>query len=235
MSHLLRCDLAWNISFSSRFDDRLPHFGLWGFHAHLLPRMLHQVAIWQLNDFIPISQTCHRRSARRNTCQHLFPIRHKTAIVVLPISQITSDDNFDQCMKSELTMQQNAWMCQRSGYNAAVFCIYYIGFCASICHPFWIKWASDPDDLQSKMGTEGLSKAGMHIILNAVCLSLACYAIWNCLGGERCKADIFQAASENENVLCSVLIFCTRVVCGTWSRAPSTLSAKRCNTQHSMC
>lgn len=109
MSHLLRCDLAWNISFSSHFDDRLLHFGLWGFHAHLLPRMLYQVAIWQLNDFISIFQTRCRHSLQWILLPTSFPFLHKTAIVLLSISQ-TFSNNFDQCIKPELMW--NAWMCQ---------------------------------------------------------------------------------------------------------------------------
>lgn len=63
---------------------------------------------------------------------------------------------------------------------------------------FKIKWASDPDDLQSKTGTEGLSKAGMHIILNAVCLSLASYAIWNCLGRGVCHKTHILSSKWNK-------------------------------------
>lgn len=57
MSHSIHGDLAWNISLSFHFHDRLLHFGLWGFHAHLLTRTLYQVAIWQRDDSATIFQT----------------------------------------------------------------------------------------------------------------------------------------------------------------------------------
>lgn len=134
MSHLLRCDLAWNISFSSHFDDRLLHFGLWGFHAHLLPRMLYQVAIWQSNDFISILQTCRRHSSQR-TLANIFSLPpHKTGIVLLSISQ-TFNNNFDQSIKSEL-MMQNAWMfrCMSQWYFA------YIIPALELAYATYFKW-----------------------------------------------------------------------------------------------
>lgn len=205
MSHLLRCDLAWNISFSSHVDDRLLHFGLWGFHAHLLPRVLYQVAIWQFDDSVYIFQERCRHSSELPT--H-FPLLNKIRIVWLSNFQTFSD----QRVKTEPLMQRNAIMCQRMNVSV-VFCINYNVLCACICHLSLTKWASDPHDLQRKMGRKGLSETGMHTILNATCLSLEWYAIWN--HSQMLQGTCFLSNKWKWQLCVSVPIFCIRTVCSS--------------------
>ena len=63
---------------------------------------------------------------------------------------------------------------------------------------------SDADDLQSEKDEQrDCQEAGMHIILHALCLLRACYAIWNCLG-KCCKIQLFPS---NEKIPRSWFVF----------------------------
>lgn len=105
MSHLLHCDLAWNISLSFHFHDRLLHFGLWGFHAHLLAHTLYQVAIWQRGHSAP-----HLSDSFRRTLANIF-LLHKITLVWLSFSQ-TCGCNFDHRLKTEVAAQWKGGTCQ---------------------------------------------------------------------------------------------------------------------------
>lgn len=96
-------------------------------------------------------------------------------------------------------------------YVAGVFCIYN-SFCASICHLFQMKWASDPDDLQSEKGNRGIVKDwdAYNFECNMPLTRLLCHLE---LFGGMLQGTYFLSGKWKWKFILFVLILCTCTMC----------------------